>query len=115
MLSVCSGCVHVSAQWLSCSIVLDSLGTHGLQSARLCCPWNFRGKNIGGRLAISFSRGNFLTQGSNLHLLHWQEDSLPLCHLGSPVHLKRNVLYGFTSIFKKLDFTTEVIRSWTFA
>ena len=87
MLSVCSGCVHVSAQWLSCSIVLDSLGTHGLQSARLCCPWNFPRKNIGGGLAISFSRGNFLTQGSNLHLLHWQEDSLPLCHLESPVYL----------------------------
>ena len=29
----------------------------------------------------------FPTQGSNprlLHLLHWQVDSLPLCHLGSP-------------------------------
>ena len=29
----------------------------------------------------------FLTQGSNLsllHLLHWWVDSLPLCHLGSP-------------------------------
>ena len=25
-----------------------------------------------------------LTQGSNPHLLHWQEDSLLLCHLGSP-------------------------------
>ena len=31
--------------------------------------------------------GTFLTQGSNprlLCLLHWQVDSLPLCHLGSP-------------------------------
>ena len=30
----------------------------------------------------------FLTQRSNVHLLcllHWQEDSLPLCHLGSPI------------------------------
>ena len=29
----------------------------------------------------------FLTQGSNLrlfHLLHWQANTLPLCHLGSP-------------------------------
>ena len=25
-----------------------------------------------------------LTQGSNLHLLRWQEDSLPLSHQGSP-------------------------------
>ena len=30
-------------------------------------------------------QGIFLTQGSNLHLLHWQADSLPLSHLGNPV------------------------------
>ena len=32
-------------------------------------------------------QGILPTQGSNprlLHLLHWQADSLPLCHLGSP-------------------------------
>ena len=29
------------------------------------------------------SPGNLLTQGSNLHLLHWQLDSLPLNHQGS--------------------------------
>ena len=28
--------------------------------------------------------GVFLSKGSNLHLLHWQADSLPLSHLGSP-------------------------------
>ena len=26
------------------------------------------------------------TQGSNLHLLHWQVDSFPLSHLGSPIN-----------------------------
>ena len=38
-------------------------------------------------------QGIFPTQGSNphlLHLLHWQEDSLPLCHLGSPHQRKRS-------------------------
>ena len=34
-------------------------------------------------VVISFSRGSFLTQGSNPSLLHWQADSLPLSHLGS--------------------------------
>ena len=32
-------------------------------------------------------QGIFLTQGLNLHLLcllHWQADSLPLSHMGSP-------------------------------
>ena len=28
-------------------------------------------------------QGIFLTQGSNLHLLHWQAGSLPLSHQGS--------------------------------
>ena len=34
-------------------------------------------------VAISSSRGSFLTQGLNLSILHWQADSLPLSHLGS--------------------------------
>ena len=40
-----------------------------------------------GWVTISFSRGIFQTQGLNpslLYLLHWQRDSLPLCHLGTP-------------------------------
>ena len=36
-------------------------------------------------VAISFSRGIFLTQGSNRSLLHWQVKSLPLSHLRSPI------------------------------
>ena len=38
-------------------------------------------------VAISYPRGIFLIQGLNpsiLHLLHWQVDSMPLSHLGSP-------------------------------
>ena len=35
--------------------------------------------------AIFFSRGIFLTQGLNTHLLHWQVDSLLLSHQGSPI------------------------------
>ena len=38
-------------------------------------------------VAISFSRGIFLTKRLHLPLLQWQADSLPLSHLGSP---KRN-------------------------
>ena len=30
-----------------CSVVLDSLRSHGLQPARLLCLWNFPGKNTG--------------------------------------------------------------------
>ena len=49
----------------------------------LCSPWNFPGKNIG--VGCHFLlQGIFLIQGSSLHLLHWQVNSLPLSHLGSP-------------------------------
>ena len=30
-----------------CSVVVDSLQSHGLQPARFLCPWNFPGKNTG--------------------------------------------------------------------
>ena len=78
----------------SCSVLSESLQprglyyppgstVHGTSQARML-EW----------VAISFSRGIFLTQGSNLHLLHllqWQVDSLPLCHLGSPNSSSREV------------------------
>ena len=70
---------------LSCSVVSNSLQRHGLQSARLLCPWDFPGKNSG--VGCHFLlQGIFPTQESNpclLNLLHWQVDSLPRCHLGS--------------------------------
>ena len=50
-------------------------------------PMDFPGKNT--RVCCYFLlQGIFLTQGSNLcllHLLHWQADCLPLSHLGSPL------------------------------
>ena len=64
----------------------DPLRLHGLQLARLLCPWNFPRKNTG--VGCHFLlQGTFPTQGSNpclLRLLHWQADSLPLNHLGIP-------------------------------
>ena len=46
---------------------------------RLLYPWDFPGNSIG--VSCHFLlQGIFLTQGSSLHLLHWQADSLPLSH-----------------------------------
>ena len=66
---VCA-CMCMCAQ--SCSTLCDPMecslpgfSAHGILQARIL-EW----------VAISFSRG--------LHLLHWQVDSLPLSHLGSP-------------------------------
>ena len=62
------------------SVVSDSLRPHGLQPARLLCPWNFPGNNTG--VACHFTpQGIFQTQGLNSylwHLLHWRVDSVPL-------------------------------------
>ena len=70
----------------TCSVVSNFLLPHGLQPARLLCPWNFLGKNTGVGCHCLL-QGIFPTQGLNphlLHLLHWQADSLPLSHQGSP-------------------------------
>ena len=48
----------------SCSVVPDSLWPHGLQPARLLCPWDSPGKNTGAGCRAS-SRGSSFTQGSN--------------------------------------------------
>ena len=42
-------------------------------------------------------QGIFPTQGSNLHLLHWQATSLPLSHQGSLAEVYRLHLLGTES------------------
>ena len=54
-------------------------------------------------VAISSSRGIFRTQGSNPHhlsLLHWQVDSLPLCHLGSTYVLAEKKYHMISLIYR---------------
>ena len=72
------------------------VAVQSLSHVRLCNPMDCitPGSSVHGILqarilewvAIPFSRGIFPTQGSNLHFLHWQEDSLPPGLLGSPSH-----------------------------
>ena len=57
------GC-HVHAPVMS-----GSLQPYGLQPARLLCPWDSPGKNIG-VACHALLQGIFLTQGSNLCLSH---------------------------------------------
>ena len=48
------------------------LWPHGLQPARLLCPWDFPGKNTG--VGCHFLlQGIFLDQGSHLCLLHCRQ------------------------------------------
>ena len=62
-----------------------ALQPHGLQPARLLSVHGISQARILEWVAISFSGGIFSTQGSSLHLLHWQEESLPLSQQGIPV------------------------------
>ena len=65
---------------MSCCLVtklyLTLLWPHGL-----LCPWGFPDKNTAVGCHFLLQR-IFLTHGSNLCLLYWQVDSLPLSHHG---------------------------------
>ena len=60
-----------------------TLQPHGLQTARLFCPWNSPDKNTGVG-SHSLLQRIFLTQGSNLGLLHCRQILYSLSHQGSP-------------------------------
>ena len=76
-----------------CSVVSTSLQLYGLQPARLLCPRDFPSKNTG--VSCHFLlQGIFPTQGSNLCLLHWQVDSLPLLPPGKPISHSLSVQYS---------------------
>ena len=57
---------------VSHSVMPNSLRPYRLQPTRLLCPWDFPDKDIG--LVCHFLlQGIFLTQGSNLNLLHCRQ------------------------------------------
>ena len=90
--------VQLLSQLLLCCCVLTKLcltllRPHRLQPTSLLRPRDFPGKNTG--LGCHFLlQGIFPTQGWNPHLLHWQADSLPLSHQGSPAA----ILVSFNSL-----------------
>ena len=73
-------------------VMSDSLRLHGLQLARLLCPWDFPGKNTGVG-CHSLLQGIFPTQGSNLGLLHCRQI------LYSPSHQGISFMYTYISSF----------------
>ena len=67
----------------ACSVMSNSLGSHGLQPIRDSVHGISQARILEW-VAIFSSGGIFLIQGSNpclLPLLHWQVDSLPMLHL----------------------------------
>ena len=67
----------------SLEVTSGSLKSHGLQPARLLCPWNSPGKSPG--VGCHFLlQGIFLIQGSNPGLLHCRQILYQLSYYGSP-------------------------------
>ena len=58
--------------YISMVVMIRLLWPHGMSPARLLCPWDFPGKNSGVGCHFLF-QGIFLTQGSNLPLLHCRQ------------------------------------------
>ena len=80
----------------------DSLQPHGLQPARLLCPWDSPGKNTGVGIH-SFLLEIFPTQGLNLGLLHCRQI---LYHLLPDPHL-----YPECMCFASKIFNSEILSS----
>ena len=75
-------CMHACSVTQTCRVLWHVEFTD--DSPLLLCPLDSPDKNI--RVGCHFLfQGIFLAQGLNLHLLHWQEDSLPLSHVGSAI------------------------------
>ena len=96
-----SGSPYPAMHACECSAISDSLQPHGLQPIRLLCPWDFPSKDT--IVDCHFLlHGIFLAQGLNLCLLghlHWQTDSLPLSHLGSPSNYGEHQTYFSSVLF----------------
>ena len=114
--------LYASSFAQSCPTIL---WPHGLQPARLLCPWDSPGKST--RVDCYFLLQKiFPTQRQNPHLLsllHWQVGSLPLSHLGSPLlfymvliwilHDKHCIspFFFFLSIIIMSQFLPQIFRS----
>ena len=66
---------------VSRSVLSISFQPHGLQPTRLLCSWNSPSKSTGVG-SHSLFQGIFLTQGSNLGLLHCRQTLYYLSHQG---------------------------------
>ena len=70
--------------WWSLRLLSTGRGARGLE-AEVPALWGAGSAAVAHGVCCSTARGIFLDQGSNPCLLHWQVDSSPLSHHGSPV------------------------------
>ena len=101
-LSACrSSCLFLACMLMHAESCLTLCGPINYSSPGFSGKWDFPGENTGvGCHALL--QGIFLTQGLNphlLHLLHWQADSLPLSHQGSPISSSDHWFSGWWGLF----------------
>ena len=77
---------HSSPSYMCECLVAQLCLTLCHMPARILCPWDSSGKNTGVG-SHSFLQGIFLTQGSNLGLLHCRQILYCLNHQGRPILL----------------------------
>ena len=107
--------VHLKAK--NCCLVAKSrptlLQAPGLWPARLLCPWDFPSKNTG--VGCHSLLQGFPTQGWNSSLLHWQVDSLPLSHQGSPQRQRIHTVFSCCELyFSKILNIISTVYKFTF-
>ena len=92
---------------LSHPVMYDPLQPHGLQPARLLCPWDSPGKNTGVGIH-SFLLEIFPTQGLNLGLLHYRQILYHLSHQGS---LSRVKIYSLIVLLSQFSTSCSMSSS----
>ena len=93
----------------ACSVVSNSLRPPSTIALQLLCPWDYPGKNTG-VVCHFLLQGIFLTQGSNLHLLHWQ---VILYHWAT-WEAQNVFIFSFIDFLFKLNIIprSEMYHSW---
>ena len=95
-----------------CICVLSSLVIpYSLWPTKFLCPQDSLGKKtwVGCHFLL---QGLFPIQGSNLCLPHWQADSLPFCHLGSPIMWMVETKRQLNDIVKVLEKKKRKENCW---
>ena len=78
---------------ISCFSRVQLFVTPWTVAHQLVCPWGFSRQEYWKGLPVAFSRGSFWPGdwACLLHLLHWQEGSLPLAPPGKPIAITNNL------------------------
>ena len=90
---------------ISRAVVSDSSWSHGLYPTKLLCPWDSPGKNTGAG-SHSLLQRIFLTQRSNLGLLHCRQILCHISHQGRPRERT-----GYSHV-KERNWTTKIHSKW---